>query len=86
LSFEAYKGVGYAFLNGFADLNVEILDQFEAGDKVATRVVWSGTHTGDLNGIPPTGRSFRGEAIVIDQVVDGQIQERWDMSNMLNTP
>jgi predicted ester cyclase len=30
------------------------------------------------------GRSFRGEAIVIDRVVDGQIQERWDVSNMLS--
>jgi predicted ester cyclase len=51
---------------------------------VATRVAWSGTHTGELQGIPPMGRSFRGEAIVIDRVVDGQIQERWDVSNMLS--
>jgi steroid delta-isomerase-like uncharacterized protein len=84
LNFEAYREVGQAFLNGFADLTVEILDQFEAGDRVATRVAWSGTHTGELQGIPPMGRSFRGEAIVIDRVVDGQIQERWDVSNMLS--
>ena len=84
LNFEAYREVGQAFLNGFADLHVEILDQFEAGDKVATRVAWSGTHTGELQGIPPTGRSFRGEAIVIDRVADGKIQERWDVSNMLS--
>ena len=84
LNFEAYREVGQAFLNGFADLNVEILDQFEAGDRVATRVAWSGTHTGELQGIPPMGRSFRGEAIVIDRVADGKIQERWDVSNMLS--
>lgn len=84
LNFEAYREVGQAFLNGFADLTVDILDQFEAGDRVATRVAWSGTHTGELQGIPPMGRSFRGEAIVIDRVADGQIQERWDVSNMLS--
>lgn len=84
LNFEAYREVGQAFLNGFADLTVDILDQFEAGDKVATRVAWSGTHTGELQGIPPMGRSFRGEAIVIDRVADGKIQERWDVSNMLS--
>ena len=83
LDFEGYAQIGYAFLNGFADLGVEILDQFAAGDRVATRVAWSGTHTGELNGIPPTGRTFCSEAIVIDRIVNGQIQERWDVSNML---
>ena len=84
LNFEAYREVGQAFLHRPADLTVDILDQFEAGDKVATRVAWSGTHTGELQGIPPMGRSFRGEAIVIDRVADGKIQERWDVSNMLS--
>lgn len=84
LDFDGYAQVGYAFLNGFADLKAEILDQFAAGDRVVSRVAWSGTHTGDLQGIPPTGRSFRGEAIVIDRVVDGRIQERWDVSNLLS--
>ena len=84
MNFEVYAQVGRAFLAGFADLTVDILDQFEAGDKVATRLAWSGTHTGDLNGIPPTGRTFRSEAIVIDRVVNGQIKERWDVSDMLS--
>ncbi len=84
LDFNAYKQIGYAFLAGFPDLNVDVLDQFAADDKVTTRVAWSGTHTGTLNGIPPTGRRFRSEAIVIDRVADGQIQERWDVSNMLD--
>jgi predicted ester cyclase len=83
MNFEAYKQLGYAFLAGFADLSVDILDQFEEGNKVATRVAWSGTHTGELNGIPPTGRSFRSEAIVIDHIVNGQIRERWDVSDMM---
>ena len=84
MNFEVYAQVGRAFLAGFADLTVDILDQFETGDKVATRLAWSGTHTGDLNGIPPTGRTFRSEAIVIDRVVNGQIKERWDVSDMLS--
>jgi len=84
MNFEVYAQVGRAFLAGFADLTVDILDQFETGDKVATRLAWSGTHTGDLNGIPPTGRTFRSEAIVINRVVNGQIKERWDVSDMLS--
>ncbi len=84
MNFEAYAQVGRAFPGGIADLTVDILDQFEDGDRVATRLAWSGTHTGDLNGIPPTGRTFRSEAIVIDRVVNGQIKERWDVSDMLS--
>jgi steroid delta-isomerase-like uncharacterized protein len=83
VNFDGYKQVGYAFLAGFDDLTVDVLDQLEAGDKVVSRVLWSGTHTGALNGIPPTGRRFRAEAIVIDQVADGQIKERWEMNDML---
>lgn len=83
VNFDGYRQVGYAYLAGIPDVTVEILDQFEEGEKVVTRVAWSGTQTGELNGIPPTGRSFRAEAIVIDRVVNGQIAERWDMSDML---
>ena len=83
VNFDGYKQVGYAFLAGFDDLTVDVLDQLEAGDKVVSRVLWSGTHTGTLNSIPPTGRRFRAEAIVIDQVADGQIKERWEMNDML---
>ncbi len=83
VNFEGYKQVGYAFLAGFPDLKDEILDQIEEGDKVVTRIAWSGTNTGALNGMPPTGRSFRSEAIVIDRIENGQIKERWEASDML---
>lgn len=83
VNFEGYKQVGYAFLAGFPDLKGEILDQIEDGEKVVTRIAWSGTNTGALNGMPPTGRSFRSEAIVIDRIVDGQILERWETNDML---
>ena len=83
MNFEGYKQVGYAFLAGFPDLKDEILDQIEEGEKVVTRIAWSGTNTGELNGMPPTGRSFRSEAIVIDRIENGQIMERWEASDML---
>lgn len=36
-----------------------------------------------LNGIPDTGRSFQSEAVTIDRIEDGKIQERWDVSDLL---
>ncbi len=41
------------------DIDVEIISQQAEGDKVATRFICSGTQTGPLLGIPPTGRTAR---------------------------
>ena len=83
LNLDTFAQGGSAFLAGFSDLQVEVLDQIEEGEKVVSRVVWSGTHTGDLYGIPPTGRSFRSESITIDRIVNSRIQERWEAFDML---
>jgi predicted ester cyclase len=83
LDFNGYKQLGYAFLAGFADLSVTVVEQLEDGNKVVSRVIWGGTHTGDLNGIPPTGRTFSSEAIIIDTIENGKIVERREVSDML---
>lgn len=83
LDFDGYKQLGYAFLGGFPDLNVRVVEQLEDGNKVVTRVYWGGTHTGDLMGIPPTGRTFQSEAIFIDTIENGKIVERREVSDML---
>ncbi len=83
LSFEGYKQVGYAFLAGFPDINVTILDQIEEDGKVVSRVRWAGTHRGEFNGIPATGRPFHNEDITIDYVVNGQIKERWTIGDLM---
>jgi len=80
---DGYKQVGYAFLQGFPDLKVEIAEQMTIGDRVVTRVAWSGTHTGNFMGIPPTGNSFRSQGITIDQVAEGKITERWSVGDQL---
>ena len=65
--------------------NVEeiIEDQVAEGDKVATRLTFSGTHSGELMGIPPTGKQVTFTAITIDQLVDGKITERWHLFDTL---
>jgi len=79
----AYKQTGYAFLAGIPDMKATVLEQIEEGDKVVSRIVWSGTHTGTLIGIPATGRTFRSEGITIDRFVDGKIKERREIGDLL---
>ncbi|MEU1017249.1 ester cyclase [Streptomyces sp. NPDC005900] len=51
------------------DLRIDLLDMIAEGEWVASRVRFSGTQTGELLGIPPTGRFVS---------IDEMILERWD--------
>jgi hypothetical protein len=41
---------------------------FSADDRVVVRWTGTGTHVGEVNGIPPTGKSVRVDAIAIHKV------------------
>jgi steroid delta-isomerase-like uncharacterized protein len=67
----------------FADVRTTIEDLVADRDKVVKRFTVRGTHTGDFNGIPPTGKQFTLEGIDILRLVDGKIQEIWIAYDML---
>jgi SnoaL-like polyketide cyclase len=52
-------------------------DQIADGDKVVTRWTANGTHQGQLDAIPATGRLARISGIFIHQLTDGEITESW---------
>ena len=61
----------------------EIEEIFSAGDRVIARWTGSGTHVGDMNGIPPTGKKVRVDAISIHRVAGGRISETWQVWDTL---
>jgi predicted ester cyclase len=52
-------------------------DMIAEGDKVMTRLSAYGTQTGELFGIPPTGKQFSMTAIAIHRIANGKIVEHW---------
>jgi steroid delta-isomerase-like uncharacterized protein len=60
-----------------------IEELFSAGDRVVVRWVGSGTHVGEVNGIPPTGKAVRVDAISIHRMADGKIAESWEVWDTL---
>lgn len=64
------------------DLLVTIHDQVAEGDKVTSRKTVSGTHTGTLLGIEPTGRAVSIDVIDIVRVVDGRYVEHWGINSL----
>ena len=71
-----------AFRAGFPDLHVSIEDVLTAGDRFASRTTVTGTHTGDLMGMPATGKRISVEAVDIGRIENGQAKERWGGLNM----
>jgi predicted ester cyclase len=63
-------------------LKVTIHDQLAEGDKVTTRKAISGVHTGELLGIPATGKDVSIDVIDIVRVHDGKYAEHWGLNTL----
>jgi len=61
----------------FSDWHHEVLEQFSDGDRVITRVVGRGRHTGEMLGIPASNNDVAMEGIAIHRIADGKIAEHW---------
>jgi len=79
---EPFRQQVAAFRAAFPDLRVAIEDVLTDGDRFASRTTVTGTHTGDLMGMPATGKRISVEAVDIGRVHDGQAAERWGGLNM----
>ena len=69
------------FVNGihaaFAGLHIEILDLISEGDKVAARLLVSGTHQGESLGVAPTRRPVAFQVGSMWRVRDGLLGYIW---------
>jgi len=62
---------------GFPDWNCTVEDTLAAGDEVMVRYLCSGTHTGEWNGLPPTGKPIQFQSIIVHRIADGKVVEDW---------
>ena len=65
------------FLEGFPDLHLEVQDSAADEGMVAQRILFTGTHTGNFRGLPPTNRPVRFSALEINRMVGGKVAEHW---------
>jgi steroid delta-isomerase-like uncharacterized protein len=66
----------------FPDLEAHVDDVVAADDKVALRLSLRGTHAGEFQGMPATGRTIRYQSHEFYRVADGLIVEEWICSDM----
>ena len=80
---EEYKQVYQSFLSAFHDTKLTIDSLIAEGDKVMTRVTCSVVHKGELEGIPPTGKTLTISLFTVFRLVDGKIVEEWEIIDEL---
>lgn len=66
------------------DIHASLEDIIAEGDKVAYRMKITGTHKGELSGIPPTGKILTMTASLISRSVDGKEAEAWAVQDRLS--
>ena len=81
---EDMKKEAAVVLSGFPDARLAIDDVIAEGDKVATRLTLSGTHTKESETYgAPTGRRVTITMMQIDRIANGKIVESWSESSGL---
>jgi steroid delta-isomerase-like uncharacterized protein len=80
---EGLKPIVIALRNGIPDVKFTIQDMVVTADKVAVRVVMTGTHTGDFFGIAPTGKYVSVNQFQIERIENGKIVEHWRQTDDL---
>ena len=83
LTLEGFKEFGRAMLSAFPGGMSTVEDVIAEGNKVVTRITYRGTHTGDMMGIPSTGKSVTVSETIIDQFGDGKIIESWRLFDQM---
>src|SRR4028119_364722 len=72
---EGFKEYVGAYRSAFSDIHLEIEDQIAEGDKVVTRWTGTGTHDGELAGIPPTGNRVTLPGVGVVRCPAGRVGE-----------
>jgi steroid delta-isomerase-like uncharacterized protein len=67
----------------FPDIDHHILDVVAEGDKVALRLNITGTHKGQFQDIPATGKKISVGCVNFLSIIDGKIIEEWSNSDMM---
>ncbi len=78
----AFKAAVSFWRQSFPDFRTTIEQMIGEGEFVASRFSTTGTHTGTLGPVQPTGRRFDVSGVDMHRVVDGRVAESWISDDM----
>lgn len=74
---EAFQGYVETVRRAFPDWHNRIDEVISCGDRVVTRMTWSGTHKGRLMDVEPTGAHVEYVGVAIFRLSERKIVEAW---------
>jgi steroid delta-isomerase-like uncharacterized protein len=74
---QGYRDFVSSYMAGFPDGRIIVDDQIAEGDVIATRWTGRGTNTGELMGMPPSGRQVTVNGITYSRFANGKARESW---------
>jgi predicted ester cyclase len=80
---EGIKAIALALRKGFPDIKYKLDHQIAEGDFVASYVTVSGTHKGEIFGMPATGKRAEWAEAHFVKVVNGKLTEHWGVQDQL---
>ena len=80
---EGFKQLISMYRAAFPDLLMVIDDMLAEGDRVAVRWTATGTHRGELMGIPPTGKRVTTSGLIISRFAGGKVVEDHEVIDSL---
>lgn len=81
---EEMKRMIASFRSAFPDWREEIVELVAEGNTVAGRFKCSGTHRGEFQGEPPTGKRQEVDEVYFLRVEDGKFVDLWGLEDNLN--
>lgn len=75
---EGFLGFGVAFRAAFPDATFAFTHVVADGDLVALRYIGTGTHEGEIFGVPATNKAVRWEGMVVRRLEGGLVVEEWN--------
>ena len=80
----AFKELVTSFRTAFPDFHITFDEILVAGGKMVIRWTMTGTNTGPLQGMPPSGKLVQLQGVAISRSVDGRTVEVWQHYNPLS--
>lgn len=82
----AFAELYATYSSAFPDCQITVHQVLAAGDELAAHFVFSGTHSGELMGIAPSGNAVTVHGLTIQRWANGQVVEEravWDSHSMM---
>jgi steroid delta-isomerase-like uncharacterized protein len=84
VSFEDFKNTVTALHDSFPDCKFTFNNTLVKEDKIIVFATFTGTNTGPLEDLPPTGKNAKVSGVYVFRIAEGKIAEEWTYFNLLS--